>query len=67
LLVDAYHDADRSLTGVAIAPAFGDRYLDPVYDDRWVADNVGAETLVAGALRHSSVTLPRNRGKSAPR
>jgi cysteine synthase A len=43
----ARHDADRSLTCVAIAPDFGDRYLDTVYDDRWVVDNVGAGALTA--------------------
>jgi cysteine synthase A len=41
------HDPDRSLTCVAIAPDFGDRYLNTVYDDQWVIDNVGAGALTA--------------------
>ena len=33
------HD-DSGLTAVAIAPDLGERYLDTIYDDDWVADQV---------------------------
>ena len=37
----AAHDGD-DLTAVAIAPDFGERYLDTVYQTNWVADLYGA-------------------------
>ncbi|GAA3112071.1 2,3-diaminopropionate biosynthesis protein SbnA [Streptosporangium carneum] len=33
------HDPRRLMTAVAIAPDLGDRYLDTIYDDAWVADH----------------------------
>jgi len=41
--LDACGSAD--LTAVAIAPDLGERYLDTVYDDRWVEDVFGAGVL----------------------
>ncbi len=37
------HDGD--VTAVAIAPDLGERYLDTVYHDQWIADIYGAELL----------------------
>jgi cysteine synthase A len=42
--------AGENLTAVAIAPDFGDRYLDTVYQDQWVADAFGADALTADTL-----------------
>lgn len=36
---------DEDVVAVAIAPDLGDRYLDTVYHDGWVADNYGTGTL----------------------
>lgn len=36
------NDPDRGLNSVVIAADLGDRYLDTVYDDRWVAERYGA-------------------------
>jgi len=38
----AAHDGD-DLTAVAIAPDFGERYLDTIYQANWVADLYGAD------------------------
>jgi N-(2-amino-2-carboxyethyl)-L-glutamate synthase len=37
--------ADRGMTAVAIAPDLGDRYLDTIYDDAWVAELYGSDAL----------------------
>ncbi|KZX22308.1 2,3-diaminopropionate biosynthesis protein SbnA [Rathayibacter tanaceti] len=39
---------------VAVAPDLGERYLDTVYDDDWVAEHYGAGTVA----RHSGVVPP---------
>ncbi|WP_433273345.1 2,3-diaminopropionate biosynthesis protein SbnA [Actinosynnema sp. CS-041913] len=39
----ARHDGD--VTAVAIAPDMGERYLDTVYHDQWIADIYGADLL----------------------
>ncbi|CCH30550.1 2,3-diaminopropionate biosynthesis protein SbnA [Actinosynnema sp. NPDC047251] len=36
---------DGDLTAVAIAPDLGERYLDTVYHDQWIADIYGADLL----------------------
>ncbi|MBB5954041.1 cysteine synthase A [Saccharothrix tamanrassetensis] len=36
---------DRDVTAVAIAPDLGERYLDTVYHDQWIADIYGADLL----------------------
>jgi cysteine synthase A len=43
----AEHDG-LDLTAVALAPDFGERYLDTVYQSNWVAELYGAEVLEAG-------------------
>ena len=45
----AAHDAD-DLTAVAIAPDFGERYLDTDYQSNWLADLYGEEVLAAREL-----------------
>jgi N-(2-amino-2-carboxyethyl)-L-glutamate synthase len=37
----AQHDPSRCLTSVAIGPDLGERYLETVYDDSWVAGHFG--------------------------
>lgn len=37
----AEHDPSGLLTAVAIGPDLGERYLETVYDDAWVADHFG--------------------------
>jgi cysteine synthase A len=44
------HDPAQSLTAVSIAPDLGERYLDSVYDDDWVADAYGAATAEGWSL-----------------
>jgi cysteine synthase A len=41
----AEHAPAGNLTAVAIAPDFGERYLDTVYDDEWVTEHFGADAL----------------------
>ena len=36
------HRVDPDATGVAVAPDLGERYLDTMYDDDWVAERFGA-------------------------
>ncbi|MDT0541513.1 MULTISPECIES: 2,3-diaminopropionate biosynthesis protein SbnA [Streptomyces] len=38
----AEHAPAGDLTAVAIAPDLGERYLDTIYDDEWVAEHFGA-------------------------
>lgn len=40
---------DDGLSAVAISPDLGDRYLDTIYHDQWIADIYGAEVLDDGA------------------
>jgi cysteine synthase A len=49
----AAHDGD-DLTAVAIAPDFGERYLDTVYQTNWVADLYGADVVESGELAADS-------------
>ncbi|MCX4501295.1 2,3-diaminopropionate biosynthesis protein SbnA [Streptomyces anulatus] len=35
----SHNDPQQELTAVAIAPDLGERYIDTVYDDNWLADN----------------------------
>ena len=44
----AANDSDEDLTAVAIAPDFGDRYLDTVYHDEWVTGHYGPGLLGDG-------------------
>ena len=50
----AEHDPGRRLTGVALAPDLGERYLDSIYSDAWVRTNYlvgpGSDAPVARAL-----------------
>ena len=39
------NNGSGGLTAVAVAPDFGERYLDTVYEDQWVAQAYGARTL----------------------
>jgi N-(2-amino-2-carboxyethyl)-L-glutamate synthase len=43
------HDVD-GLTSVAIAPDFGERYLDTIYQANWVADLYGADVACSDEL-----------------
>lgn len=43
------HAPTEGLTAVAIAPDLGERYLDTIYDDEWVSEHFGADTLAAAA------------------
>ena len=45
----ARHDT-REYTAVAIAPDFGERYLDTVYQSNWLADLYGEDVLAAREL-----------------
>ena len=45
----AAHDGD-DLTAVAIAPDFGERYLDTIYQSNWVADLYGADVVRSDGL-----------------
>ena len=49
----AAHDGD-DLAAVAIAPDFGERYLDTVYQTNWVADLYGADVVESGELAADS-------------
>lgn len=41
------HAPAGDLTAVAIAPDFGERYLDTIYDDEWVTEHFGAAAQAA--------------------
>lgn len=43
------HEHGESLTAVAVSPDLGDRYLDTVYHDQWVADLYGDAALAPAA------------------
>ena len=47
------HDVDGT-TAVAIAPDFGERYLDTIYQTNWVADLYGADVLCSDELEDAS-------------
>jgi cysteine synthase A len=47
------HDAD-GLTAVAIAPDFGERYLDTIYQANWVADLYGADVVSSDELEDAA-------------
>lgn len=49
----AEHDA-RDLTGVAIAPDLGKRYLATIYQTNWLQDLYGEDVLSSGELPASS-------------
>ncbi|MCS7481005.1 2,3-diaminopropionate biosynthesis protein SbnA [Umezawaea endophytica] len=42
------------LSAVAISPDLGDRYLDTIYHDQWIADIYGAEVLAENGSRLSA-------------
>jgi len=46
--------SSHHLTAVAIAPDFGERYLDTVYHANWVQDLYGADVLSSGELTTAS-------------
>ncbi len=50
---------DGDLTAVAIAPDLGDRYLDTVYHDQWIADIYGADLLGDQLATADPATLAR--------
>jgi len=43
-------NGSQDLTAVAIAPDFGERYLDTVYQENWVQDLYGDEVLRSDEL-----------------
>ncbi len=45
---------DRDLTAVAIAPDFGERYLDTVYQANWLQDLYGVDVLDSEELTAGS-------------
>ncbi|PRY37420.1 2,3-diaminopropionate biosynthesis protein SbnA [Umezawaea tangerina] len=45
---------DDGLSAVAISPDLGDRYLDTIYHDQWIADIYGAEVLAENGSRLSA-------------
>ena len=45
---------DDDLSAVAISPDLGDRYLDTIYHDQWIADIYGAEVLAENGSRLSA-------------
>ncbi|GAB2963705.1 2,3-diaminopropionate biosynthesis protein SbnA [Saccharothrix stipae] len=47
------------MTAVAIAPDLGDRYLDTVYHDQWIADIYGADLLGDQVAAADPATLAR--------
>ncbi|MFI6027239.1 pyridoxal-phosphate dependent enzyme [Amycolatopsis magusensis] len=50
----------EDLTAVAISPDLGDRYLDTVYQDQWVADSYGPGVLLDDTLTAESFSeVPR--------
>ncbi|MEU4743027.1 2,3-diaminopropionate biosynthesis protein SbnA [Actinosynnema sp. NPDC023658] len=50
---------DGDVTAVAIAPDLGDRYLDTVYHDQWIADIYGADLLDDDIAATDAATLAR--------
>ena len=61
------HDAD-GLTAVAIAPDFGERYLDTIYQANWVADLYGADVVCSEELEDvSSLSDCERAGRQRPR
>jgi cysteine synthase A len=60
----AVHDPDGQLTTVALAPDFGERYLDTLYQTTWVRDLYGEDVLddrelattVCGGIGHELAT-----------
>ena len=53
------HRPDGDVTAVAIAPDLGDRYLDTVYHDQWIADIYGADLLDDRVTATDPATLAR--------
>lgn len=49
------HDREEKLTAVALAPDFGERYLDTVYQANWVQDLYGDDILEEPELPRSMV------------
>jgi hypothetical protein len=47
-------NGSQDLTAVAIAPDFGERYLDTVYHTNWVQDLYGEDVLRADQLTTAS-------------
>ena len=58
------HDPGRSLRSLAIAPDLGDRYLDTVYDDRWVIDHFGPPAAEPMVWDQQSAIHDPDRGRS---
>ena len=52
----------EDLTAVAIAPDFGERYLDTVYQANWVQDLYGDDVLRSGELTMASGSGGRHQG-----
>ena len=55
----------RELTAVAIAPDLGERYLDTVYQIKWLHDLYGSDVLDSDELTSGSSRLPESRGQPA--
>ncbi|MFD9736374.1 2,3-diaminopropionate biosynthesis protein SbnA [Umezawaea sp. NPDC059074] len=52
------------LSAVAISPDLGDRYLDTIYHDQWIADIYGAEVLAENGSRLSAPPAATSRSSS---
>jgi len=55
---------DDDLSAVAISPDLGDRYLDTIYHDQWIADIYGAEVLAENGSRLSAPPTATSRSSS---
>jgi cysteine synthase A len=51
----AAHDPHATLTAVALAPDFGERYLDTIYQTNWVQDLYGEDVLSDDRVTATSV------------
>jgi N-(2-amino-2-carboxyethyl)-L-glutamate synthase len=51
----AEHDPHATLTAVALAPDFGERYLDTIYQTNWVQDLYGEDALSDDRVTATSV------------
>jgi 2,3-diaminopropionate biosynthesis protein SbnA len=56
-------DASRELTAVTVAPDLGERYLETIYDDEWVAESFGREALDRPPAHHRAPAGGRAHGR----
>src|SRR4051812_15015167 len=60
----ARNGPDDGLSAVAISPDLGDRYLDTIYHDQWIADIYGPEVLAENDSRLSAPPTATSRSSS---